>query len=241
MVHKVFTVLEALSNKRSNTSINAISEMTNIPRSAVHRILKALAKEDVVTLIPNKGYVLTSKLLSLGLNGITQKGLLDLAIPVMRHIVEISKETVSLNVLSGSERVCIYRVEGLYPVTLLIKVGERGPLFKGSVGKVIAAGLTEREIDHIIKKYIENGLITEEEVNGILAEIQLVKEQGFAISIGERIQDSASIAVPVKDMAGFVQAALSISALAERIYDKENQQKYLELLLDAANHINMKF
>lgn len=241
LVHKIFKILDALSSRQSNTSISTISEMTNITRSAVHRILKALAQEDVVTLIPNRGYILTPKLLSMALDGITQKGLLELAIPVMRDIVAKSKETVSLSVLSGNERVCIYRIEGAYPIIRLIKVGERGPLFKGSVGKIIAAGLTEREISHIVNIYIENGKILSDEVNDILMEIRQVKERGYAVSIGERIQDSASVAVPVKDMAGFVQAALSISSLAERIHDSENRKRYLELLLDSVKQINFKF
>jgi len=237
VLHKAFVILEALSTKKV-TTINDISQMTHIPRSTVHRILQALSEEGVVTFQQQKGYVLTPKLISLGLNGITQKEVLDFAIPVMKDISERTKETVSINVICGHERVCIYRVEGDSPITRNIKIGDRGPLFRGSVGKVIGAGLSPAERDTILEKCISLGEIKESEVPGILRELQKVKEQGFAMSSGERIKNSASIAVPVKDIAGFTQAALSISTIAERM-NEENQKKYLELLLSATSYIGM--
>lgn len=236
MIHKAFVILEALAMQKVN-SITDISSVTNIPRSTVHRILQALAKEEVVTIVPDKGYVLTPKLISIGLNGIAQKDLLDIAVPFMRNIAEKTRETVSLNVISGHERVCIYRVEGEHPITRNIRIGDRGPLFIGSAGKIIASGLSDRELEAMIRKYIAMGEITEHDVPNVLQQIQEVRAQKFAVSLGERVENSASIAVPVKDIAGFTLASLSISAFADR-FDEENQKKYLELLTDAANQIS---
>jgi len=235
MIHKAFMILEAFSSKNVNT-INDISAITDIPRSTVHRILKILAEEGIVTFKPKKGYILTPKLISIGLKGIEQRELLDIAIPIMRSISEKTMETVSLNVISGHERICIYRVEGDHPITRNIRIGDRGPLFIGSAGKVIASGLNQAETARIMKKYIDNGEIKEAQVESILKEIQDVKEQGYAVSISERIENSASIAVPLKDITGYILASLSISTLADRL--RENKHKYLGLLLDASKQIS---
>lgn len=237
VIHKAFVILEALATRKVNT-INDISLMTDIPRSTVHRILKALAEDEIVTIKPHKGYVLTPKLISLGLNGIAERELMDIAVPIMRGIAEKTKETVSLNVICGHERVCIYRVEGDRPITRNIRVGDKGPLFIGSAGKVIASGLSPKEMNAMLQKYMANGKIKENEVQDILQQIQKVKEQSFAVSIGERVENCASIAVPVKDIAGYTLASLSISTLADRLHE-ENKQKYLELLMEASKQISV--
>lgn len=236
MIHKAFTIMEALSSRKVNT-IDAISAMTNIPRSTVHRILQVLAEEEIVANKQKKGYFLTPKLLSLGLSGIAEREILDIAIPIMRGLAEKTKETISLNAICGHERVCIYRVEGDQPITRNIRIGAKGPLFRGSAGKVIASGLSEKETDEMIKRYIANGVIMEDEVSGILKEMQVVKEQGYAMSIGERIENSASMAVPVKDIAGCIVASLSVSAIVDRM-SEENKKRYLELLLEASQQIS---
>lgn len=235
MIHKAFVILEALATRKVNT-INDISLMTDIPRSTVHRILKALAEDEIVTIKPHKGYVLTPKLISIGLNGIAERDLMDSAIPVMKSVAEKTKETVSLNVICGHERVCIYRVEGDHPITRNIRVGDKGPLFRGSAGKVIASGLSPKEMDAMLQKYVANGVIKVNEVQDVIQQIEKVKGQGFAVSIGERVENSASLAVPVKDIAGYTLASLSISTLADRLHE-ENKQKYLELLVDASKQI----
>jgi IclR family KDG regulon transcriptional repressor len=236
MIHKAFRILETLSSKKANT-IDGISSTTNIPRSTVHRILRILTDEGIVANKKKVGYVLTPKLLSLVLNGIPEREIMDIAVPIMRVLAEKTKETVSLNTICGHERVCIYRVEGDQPITRKIPIGSKGSLFKGSAGKIIASGLSQKEIQKMIEIYIANGELKEEEIPEILQQIQTVREQGYAISIGERIKNSASIAVPIKDITGNVTAALSLSTIESR-FGEENKQRFLNLLLEASRQIS---
>jgi IclR family KDG regulon transcriptional repressor len=237
MIHKAFRILETISLKKANT-IDGISLTTNIPRSTVHRILRILVDEDIVVNKKKFGYVLTPKLLSLVLSGIPEREIMDIAAPVMRVLAEKTKETVSLNTICGHERVCIYRVEGDQPITRKIPIGSKASLFKGSAGKVIASGLSQKEMEQIIEIYISNGELKKEEISGVLQQVQTVREQGYAVSIGERIENSASIAVPIKDITGNVIASLSLSTIESR-FNEENKQKFLKLLLEASRQISM--
>ena len=236
MIHKAFRILETISSKKANT-IDGISLETKIPRSTVHRILRILADEDIVMNKRKSGYFLTPRLISLGLSGIAEREILDVAIPVMRVLAEKTRETISLNVICGHERVCIYRVEGDQPIARNISIGSRGPLFKGSAGKVIAAGLSSTEIEEFLKAYLVNGELQEEEVPRVMQQIQTVKEEGYAVSIGERIKNCASIAVPIKDITGSVIASLSVSVVGLRL-NEENKEKFLNLLLEASRQIS---
>ncbi len=238
MIHKAFTVLESISATDTAT-IDSISEGTGIPRSTVHRILQALQAEGVVRRHAKQGYALTPKLLSLGLSGIAERSVLDAAIPVMRELNERTQETISLNVLNGYERVCIYRIEGTQPITRSVRIGANVPLFVGSTGKVIAAGLTSRERERILTRYVDQGIFKQEELPDLLQAVEEARELGYAVSIGERVKGGASLAVPLKDVMGNVMASLSISTLESRL-TPENKNLYLESLLYGAQQIQQQ-
>jgi DNA-binding IclR family transcriptional regulator len=217
-------------------TIDEISFITEIPRSSVHRILNSLIQENIVTQIPKKGYVVTPQLASIGLKGLGQKNIIEVAIPIMKDLSQKTHETVSLQVISGNERVCICRFEGDYPITRHIKVGDKGPLMRGAAGKIIAAGLRDSELDSVMDQYIQEGKIRAGENASIFEELKRIREQGFAISTGERIPGSASIGVPVKDTFGNTQSSLSISTVLDRLTEK-NKKDYLKLLFESANQI----
>jgi DNA-binding IclR family transcriptional regulator len=234
-MHRLFVILEAIAYHDVHT-IDEISALTKIPRSSVHRILQNLTQEGVIVQVPQKGYVLTPKLVSIGINGIGQKNIVEVAIPIMKELSQKTHETVSLQVISGSERVCLCRFEGDYPITRHIKPGDTGVLFRGAAGKIIAAGLRTEELETIIDKYIVDGIILGDRKPALLTEIRQIREAGFAISTGERVPGSGSIGVPIKDMLHNTQASLSISTVLDRMTE-ENIQTYLKLLIDSAAQI----
>ncbi len=158
----------------------------------------------------------------------------------MREISEKTRETVSLNIISGYERICIFRIEGDLEITRNIKIGEKAPLFIGSAGKIIASGLSVKETEKILEKYLETNVIQAEEIEKIKKNINQVKLDGFAVSSGERLQGSASMAVPIKDALGNIVASLSIASIKAR-FTEENKEKFLKLLLKGSQEISSEF
>ena len=228
-------VLDAMALKNVH-SIDEISSETKIPRSSVHRILQSLIQEKVISFVPRRGYGLTPRLLTLGLKGMGERNILEIAIPVMKKISHETGETVSLHIPSGYERLCLCRIEGDYPISRRIRVGDKDILFLGSAGKIIAASFSEEEVEHLADKYIKEGIIKAKEKSAIIQEIKKVKKQGYALSMAELIPNSGSIGVPIQDFYGNIQAALSISTIMERL-TKTNIDNYLQLLLKSANQI----
>jgi DNA-binding IclR family transcriptional regulator len=237
MIGKAFRILESMAGEQGSNTIIALSQRTGIPKSTVHRILAILAEEEVVTSLAGKGYVLTPRLLSLGLKGLGHKKLLDVAIPVIRAISDKTKETVSLNIICGTERICVYKVEGEHLLPGNIRIGDRGHLLKGAAGKVIAAGLSSSELKKIIDKCLVTGVISDGEVSEILAEMEHIKSRGFAASIEERFPGCASIAIPLLDITGQTMASLSISTVPEKIRNNEVEE-LVQILASSASEIS---
>jgi len=236
MIHKAFVILDTLSKHKFST-IDALSELSDIPRSTVHRILKILQEEGAVTHESGRGYVLTPMLLSMTMRGIAERDMLDVAIPIMRLVSENTQETVSINVISGDERVCIYRIEGTQPITRSIRIGSRAPLFRGSAGKVLASSLTSWERDRILDIYLADGRFAQQKVPALLKELEMVARQGYSVSIGERIEGSASIAVPVRDAMDRIVGSLSLATIRDRM-TSENRKQFLSQLMEASARIH---
>ncbi|SHI18687.1 transcriptional regulator, IclR family [Sporobacter termitidis DSM 10068] len=237
MYDKTLRILEYVSGNQENSTIQAISRQTGISKSTVHRIIKTLVDDQVVIPRPKSGYNLTPKLFAIGLNGLKQKNVMDLAVPILRNISQSTKETVSFYVLSGTERICVYHVEGEYPYSRT-KIGDRGPLLKGSVGMVMAAFMDRTELSGIADLYMKEGTLTPEQIQSAMERLTLVKEQGYAVSMGARHPGTASLAVPIFDISGYVTAALSIATNIDRM-TPEVIKYYSQILSDVAKQICM--
>jgi DNA-binding IclR family transcriptional regulator len=231
----LFQILDAVALKNIHT-IDEISAETGIPRSSVHRILQGLAKEGVVALLPKKGYGFTPRLITLGLKAMGDRNIVEVAGPIMKNLCRDTHETVSLHVAIGYERVCLCRFEGDYPITRQVRVGDKDILFRGSAGKIIAASFGDKDLENIADRYISGGIIKAEEKTAVLEEAKKTRKQGYAMSIAERIPNSGSVGVPLRDVSGNIQASLTISSIRERL-TKENLDRYLNLLFIAAEQI----
>ena len=136
---------------------------------------------------------------------------------------------------------CIYRAEGDYPITRMVRIGSRSPLFYGAAGRLFAASLSETKLKQALDYAVQNNYVPATDMQACLIRARADKRNGYAISIQERHAGCGSIAVPIKRLfTGETIATISISALASRIEDKKTQSKYLNLLLCAAEEGNSK-
>jgi len=77
-------------------------------------------------------------------------------------------------------------------------------------------------------------LIEQEQVPAFLEKLTEIKQQGYAVSFGERTENTASVAAPVLDYNQKVIGALSIGILT---YDlKEERLKFLIQIVKEVAH-----
>jgi len=238
MLKNMIAILETMANSPSVLSISELSHITGFSRSAVHRCLTTLSDEGVVVLDKtNGGYVATSKLFTLGLRLLGKIDLYDAAMPVLRKIAQETNETASLTIRDNMERICIARVEGTYRIIVRnIQVGQKAPLVVGAAGKIILAQLSDDEIENIIQYNIECCNYPPESKPSLLADVEKIRKQGFAISIEERETGCASISVVIRSVTLTSHASISISTLTSRFGEQE-QQKYSQLLIAEAEKL----
>src|SRR4029079_14424879 len=86
---------------------------TGLPLSATHRLLAELARCGYVRQARDQGdYVLTIKLVSLGLGFLSPSALVDVAQPSLDRLAEEARELVRLAIVDGSELVFVAKAQG---------------------------------------------------------------------------------------------------------------------------------
>ena len=133
----------------------------------------------------------------------------------------LSKTTMETIILAGwvnSTPCCIERINSPQPLKLSVDIGSWFPLHAGSVGKTLLAFLPDEERERIIERieltrYTENTIT---EISELKRQLQEIRERGYVVSIGERLEDVASVVAPIRNHTGNVIATLSVGGPKNR-------------------------
>ena len=113
VLERTLGILELLSAHGDGLELAAIADQLNIPRSAVHRLLADLVRCGYVRQTRDHGdYVLTTKLVSMGLSFLSNTGIVDIAQPLLDRLAQISGELVRLSVVDGERLTWVARAQG---------------------------------------------------------------------------------------------------------------------------------
>lgn len=193
-------VLRHLANEVDRVS--DLSKELQLSKSTVHRLLKSLEMSGMVMQDPlTRRYYLGPLILELAAQpGIAHHVLTLCAFSEMKRLRDLCGETVLLHIRCGVERLCLDELQS--PEQIKYTGGGRGisePIYTGSAGKVLLSKLPDAEL-HVILDNLTLILLTPSTITdkeALLTEVKKAREQGYAMSFGERTPGSASISVPI--------------------------------------------
>src|ERR1700730_1648750 len=211
-VERALNILEAAAQRRDGLTNSEISRKLGIPKSSASYILRTLERRGYLRRDAETArYRLGLKILSLGGDAQGNLDLADVALPFMRALGEKIRLTVHLAVLDQGEAVYIEKVEAAGFFKVNTWVGRRMFLHSTSVGKCLLAWLPRHEIETLVKpqglKKRTPKTITS--VSKLLADLEHVKQTGYAVDDEENSLGARCLGAPVFDAAGDVTAAHS--------------------------------
>jgi DNA-binding IclR family transcriptional regulator len=232
--------MEAAAQRREGLTNSEISRRLEIPKSSASYILRTLERRGYLRRDAESGrYRLGLKILSLGGDAQANLDIAEIALPFMRTLVERIHLTVHLAVLDQGEAVYIEKVEapGFFKVNTW--VGRRMFLHSTSVGKCLLAWLPKQEIETIAK---QQGLKkrtpkTISSVVKLLADLEQVREHGYAVDDEENSLGARCLGAPIFDATGGVAASLGASGTLTQV-DEANTPRILDALKDTARKIS---
>jgi len=141
--------------------------------------------------------------------------------PHMQRLVEQCGETVNLGVIDQGEVVFISQVESREVMRMIVRLGSRSPIHASGVGKALLASMPEQQVTRILQ---QRGLAryTDHTIDSpapLHAELEQVRQQGYALDDEEHAVGLRCVAAPIFDENGQALAAISLSGPKARIVD----------------------
>lgn len=218
-VDRAVAILDCFAPERPELGLSELSRMIRSPKSTVHRIMSSLVQHDLVSYNPvTERYTLSSGILRFQRLFTAGSFLALMAMPFMVRLRDLSGETVTLSLRVGLHRMYIDQVVSEHQVRMSAELGVLLPLHVGAVGKAILAFLSPSEIQAALHpdRLTRHTRNTQTDPEALLRELALVSEQGYATSVGERVEDTASVSAPIFRQDGEPVGAIGISGPASR-------------------------
>ena len=235
-------VIRAFSTSHLALSVSEVASATELARPTARRLLMTLEQLGYVRSTDGL-YMLTPKILELGLSYINAQGMWDIARPHLVDLVGKTKESSSMSQLDGSDIVYTARVAVPKIIGMSVQIGTRFPAIATSMGHVLLSELSPKELDAVLKTPSQSNVVprvkpTRKELEAVLAE---VRTRGWALSDERLSFGIRSIAAPVRDASGSIIAAVNVTTNAAETSISSLKKLHLPLLLETAASITADF
>lgn len=220
-------------------SLSTVATRADLARPTARRILLTLVELGYVR-IEDGMYLLTPRVLELGMAYSLSLGLWDVAEPHMKSLVEFTHESTSIAQLDGSDIVYVYRVAVSKIVGLRVSVGTKFPAVPTSLGKVLLAALSNEELDDVLSTPSRSGIEPKWQPDKaeILQALRTVRAQGWALTDEELAPGIRSVAAPLRNGDGKVIAAINVNVHSAETSIETLTEVYLPRLLTIAAEIS---
>jgi DNA-binding IclR family transcriptional regulator len=172
---------------------------TGLARPTAHRLAVALERHALVVRDRGGRFRLGARLVGWGAAAGAALALVEPARAVLQKLSADSGESAQLYVREGDQRVCVATHERPTGLRDTVPLGAVLPLTKGSGGRVLLAWADDRDRFDVDP-----------------AVLAVVREAGWAATVGEREAGVASVSAPVR-IGDRVIAAIGVSGPAERL------------------------
>jgi IclR family KDG regulon transcriptional repressor len=236
---RLLRILESFGARERDVSLADLADRVALPKSSVHRLLTTLVAHGFVDRDPaTRRYTLGIRLFELGSAAIHERGLHGAAQPQLEELSRATGETCHLAVLSGTEAVYVYKVDGPSDISMSSRVGGRAPCHATSIGKVLIAWAAPEQIAAVRARPM--AAITANTITSSArfdAELVRVRAQGYALDLEEYAEGLHCISAPVRDQMGRVSAALGIAGPRTRIHG-DRLVALIPMVVEAAHQLS---
>lgn len=212
---RAIDVLEVLEDEPAGLRLSEIARRSGLHVATAQRILAALETRGRVERDDTR-YRAGVGLLFGAHAYLSGSPLVVGARPVLQELAADTGLVSSVFVRTGFSRAVIARVEGSDPLRYELPVGERLPLHLGA-GKVLAAQLSAADLDDLVERVAPYDTADGRHVDAaaLRAELDAIREQGYAVAAGERVRGHRSVSAPVRARGGDVVAAVQATGTGE--------------------------
>ena len=218
VLEKATLILDVVAEAPEAATLTSIAGRLGQPRSSTHRLLSELVQLGLLFRVGAANYVPGPRLARWGEAANGAGDIVRIAKPGMMRLRDAIGESVHLYVRQRDRRVCVSAVDGNFELRHFTEIGKPLPLSVGASGKLLLAfadpATQAQELRRVAKEPLTPRAPTLDELTAQLSDIRAT---GWSVSFGEREEGLAAGAAPIRDQAGVVHAALTISGPTARL------------------------
>lgn len=218
-VDRAFSIISALEASDLPRNLSEISRTTGLYKSTILRLLQSLLDAGYVVRVEESKYALGPTIMQLGLAYERANPLRHIFMPLFQQLVAEGSESPSFHVRQTTdERLCLFRLNSNHSTLDRVHVGDRLPIQRGAAGKVLLA-------------------FDSEPSSG--PEMDEIRNNFYAVSLGERDKFCAGVAAPVFSQRNRLMGALSFSGPKER-FAPSDVDHMKDIILKAARQLTIE-
>ncbi|RVU34276.1 IclR family transcriptional regulator [Hwanghaeella grinnelliae] len=216
---RAISIISSLQGSSLPLNLSEISRATDLYKSTILRILQSLQDAGYVVKVDDTKYALGPTIMQLGMAYDRANPLKHLFMPVMQRLVDSGTESPSFHIRqTAEERICLFRIDSTHSTLDRVQVGDRLPMRRGAAGKVLLA-------------------FGDDKATG--DEMDQIRRDCFATSMGERDKFCAGFAAPVFTDRDRILGALSFSGPKER-FGPTDIERMKEPMMSAVRELTDK-
>ncbi|MDP9864476.1 MULTISPECIES: IclR family transcriptional regulator [Streptosporangium] len=222
-VDRALLILQEIGRHSRGMTLDELATRLGLPKSSLHRLLGALKHRGFAAQPePSGPYFLGSEMLATAFRFHETMDLRAIVRPLLLRLSEEFAETVHMATLDGGEVVYLDKVEAVRSITMTSVVGGRNAAHCTGVGKALLAWTYPT--DEAVKAWAERyGPLAAPSRNTITSPAKLaahlaqIRERGYALDLEENEPGVRCVAAPVFMGKPTPVAAVSVTALKDRM------------------------
>lgn len=243
VLDRTLAILELLARQGEGMELAAIADRLHIPRSGAHRLLVDLVRTGYVRQTREHGdYILTTKLVSLGLTFLSQSGIVDIAQPLLDQLAQRSGELVRLSVIDGERLTWVARAQGARQgLRYDPDMGTDARLSCSSSGWAWLSALPEDEALGLVSRQglgqpQDFGPNAPTSLKAVMKEVKAAREKGYAMTFETYAPGLNAMSAPVRHGEGKPIGIVTVAGPTVR-FTEERMKSLVGDLLDVANQL----
>jgi IclR family pca regulon transcriptional regulator len=233
---KGLEVLQTFSRAKPHMTLSEIAARAGLPAATARRCLNTLEELGYVAR-NGRQFLLRPRVLEIGAVYLDSMGIQTLTHTKLEELALATGGSSALGVMSGTGVVVVARASvRTQALPVEPHVGLRLQAHASALGKVLLAGMgTERLASWFEQAKLER--VTERTITDratLAQQLEAVRRDGYATSEEEIAAGAVSLAVPVRDAAGRVVAALNVSVHTHEANAAQLVTRHLAALRDSS-------
>lgn len=222
--------------------VTELSKRLKLHKNNIFRLLATLeARGYIEQNKTTENYRLGLRCLQLGQSFLNQIGFLTQAQETLKGLAKETQESTFVALRKGMEVIPLEFVESEKAVRLVSFLGTSLPLHCTAPGKIHLALESDEELrdrlPEALVRYTDKTIVDRPL---LLRQIKEISEGGYAVDLGEFIEDVSCVSVPVRDYTRSLVGSLSVAGPAHRLTQERIDKEIVSLVIKGGSELSRR-